>query len=147
MFSLIQRPKTIAAFAGEHKTYFFGKENLCLENIYCTKSLRSIHSTSHASVLHCLQINQHWHNPGKAIKIIAFQIDPHSIPGTERHKTSQPHCKVTLCPEKDSRYKRIWLQVLTFPVLGWFCGKKAFCPSECSDKLDLLPELDPGLSG
>ena len=86
MFSLIQRPKTIAAFAGEPfkgkgKTYFLERKidvwnkktnHRGLENIYFTKSLRSIHSTSHASVLHCLQINQHWHNPGKAIKIIAI---------------------------------------------------------------------------
>ena len=28
-----------------------------------------------------------------------------------------------------------------------FSGSKAFCPGECSDKLDLLSELDPGLSG
>ena len=28
-----------------------------------------------------------------------------------------------------------------------FSVSKAFYPGKCSDKLDLLPELDPGLSG
>ena len=85
--------------------------------------------------------------PAKRSKSSPFRLIHTQYREQNAIKPANLIAKSLFVQKKDSRYKRIWLQVLTFAVLGWFCGKKAFCPSECSDKLDLLPELDPGLSG